>query len=138
MEFKVSMVRLRPQLMIPPPPESIVPPQGGTETVFGSFLSLGGSVWADSFCNESEISCIKFIHHTKGIPAEKMFDPHFMGGQTLFSGVFSGVGVQIRLIPFAMSQKSLADRLDTPQRVWGKNLSSKKKVSRFMFLLFLS
>ena len=115
------MVRLRPQLMIPPPPESIVPPQGGTETVFGSFLSLGGSVWADSFCNESEISCIKFRHPTKGIPAEKMFDPPQRGGHTLFSGVFSGVGLQIRLIPFAMSQKSLAARLDTPQRVLGKN-----------------
>ena len=106
----MSMVRLRPQLMIPPPPESIVPQQGGTETVFGSFLSLGGSVWADSFCNESEISCIKFRHHTKAIPAEKMFDPPSGGGQTLFLGVFSGVGGQIRLIPFAMSQKSLAAR----------------------------
>ena len=55
-----------------------------------------------------------------------MFDPPSGGGQTLLSGVFSGMGGQIRLIPFAMSQKSLAASLDTPQRVSGKNFWSKE------------
>ena len=32
------------------------PPYGGTHSVFWTFLSLGRSVWADSFCNESDIS----------------------------------------------------------------------------------
>ena len=42
------------------------------------FLGLGGSVWADSFCNESEISRLKFRHPTKGIPTKKRVqaDPH--------------------------------------------------------------
>ena len=47
------------------------PPKGGTHSVFGTFLSLGRSVWADSFCNESDISCLKFRHPTKGIRDEK-------------------------------------------------------------------
>ena len=60
------------------------PPQGGTDTVFWSFLSCGSSDQADSFCNESEISCHRFRHPTKGIPAERMFDPPQRGDRHCF------------------------------------------------------
>ena len=138
MEFKVSMVRLRPQLMIPPPPESIVPPQGGTETVFGSFLSLGGSVWADSFCNESEISCIKFRHTTKGIPAEKMFDPPFRGGTDTVFWSFLRRGSSDQADSFCNESEISCRSFRHPTKGMGKKLVFQKKVSRFMFLLFLS
>jgi hypothetical protein len=84
---------------------------------FWGFLSPGGSVWADSFWNASEISCIKFRHPTNGISTKEMFDPPSGGGQTLFLGDFSALGGQIGLIPFAMSQICLASSLDTLQRV---------------------
>ena len=53
------------------------------------FLGLGGSVWADSFCNESEISCIKFRHPTRGIPVQKMFNPSQGGTDTYFRSLLS-------------------------------------------------
>ena len=46
-----------------------------------------------------------------------MFLAPFKGGQTLFLGVFSALGDRFGLISFAMSQKSPASSLDTPQRV---------------------
>ena len=76
--------------------------------------------WPDSFCDESDISCPKFRHPTKGIPVEKMWgalSAPKKGGQTLFLGVFSAWGGWFELILFAMSQISLAPSLDTPQRV---------------------
>ena len=50
-----------------PPLKIVFQPQRVPNTVFGCFLSLGVSVWADSFWNESEISCPKFRHPRKGI-----------------------------------------------------------------------
>jgi hypothetical protein len=57
------------------PKNSWPPPGGGTETVFECFLSPGGSVWADSFWIESEISCPKCRHPTKGF-VKKTFGPN--------------------------------------------------------------
>ena len=72
------------------------PPKGGTHSVFWSFLSLGRSVWADSFCNEPEITCTKFRHPTKGIPVQKMlggtFCPPPLRGDALCFLEFSQLG----------------------------------------------
>ena len=84
----VGIISTHKNKMSPPLRPSLSPPKGGTDTVFGCFLSLGGPFRADSFCNDLGISSLRFRHPTKGIPAEKMFDPPQRGGQTLFLCVF--------------------------------------------------
>ena len=81
------------------------PPKGGTNSVFWSFLGRGRSVWADSFCNESDFSWHKFRHPTKGIQVEKMWGalstPPPLRGDALCFLEFSqaGWGVAVGLIP---------------------------------------
>ena len=101
---------------------SLSPPWGAEIAPPGHLLSPGSSVWANSFCNDLEITRPKCRHPTKSIPVEQMggggtFCPPLRGGQTLFFGVFLAGGGRSGLIPFAMSQIFLGTSLDTPQRV---------------------
>ena len=122
-ESEIHCIKFRHPAKGIPAEKMFDPPSGGDRHCFQEFFfPPGRSDQADSFCIESEIPSIKFRHPTNGIPAEKMFDnlqggqtdskkmfgPPSGGAQTLFSEDFSALGGQIRMIPFSLSQKSLA------------------------------